>query len=174
MDSRRSRRCNFREDFVTAVSWLKAHSAGNGKVGAVGFCYGGGIVNMLATRVPDLAAGVAFYGSSPNVEDVPKIKSAIMVQSAEVDERINASWPAYEEALKAAKLRRCRREARVGSHRRILQQARSLVTPGHSRHCRHFRHPAKRAPRIPSSERCSAAAECPPSGYCHQRSGSFR
>jgi carboxymethylenebutenolidase len=93
-----------REDFVTAVSWLKAHPAGNGKVGAVGFCYGGGIVNMLATRVPDLAAGVAFYGSSPNVEDVPKIKAPIMVQSAEVDERINASWPAYEQALQSAKV----------------------------------------------------------------------
>jgi carboxymethylenebutenolidase len=93
-----------REDFVTAVSWLKAHPEANGKVGAVGFCYGGGVVNMLATRVPDLAAGVAFYGSSPNIEDVPKIKAAIMVQSAEVDERINASWPAYEEALKTAKV----------------------------------------------------------------------
>jgi carboxymethylenebutenolidase len=93
-----------REDFVTAVNWLKARSETSGRVGAVGFCYGGGIVNMLATRVPDLAAGVAFYGSSPNVEDVPKIKAALMIQSAEVDERINASWPAYEAALKAAKV----------------------------------------------------------------------
>lgn len=91
-----------REDFVTAVSWLKTRPEGNGKVGAVGFCYGGGIVNMLATRVPDLAAGVAFYGSSPDVADVPKIKAAMMIQSAEVDERINASWPAYEKALQAA------------------------------------------------------------------------
>jgi dienelactone hydrolase len=71
----------------------------------VGFCYGGGIVNLLATRVPDLAAGVAFYGSAPNLEDVPKIKTALLIQSAEVDERINASWPAYEAALKAANLR---------------------------------------------------------------------
>ena len=93
-----------REDFVTAVSWLKARPETNGKVGAVGFCYGGGIVNMLATRVPDLAAGVAFYGSSPNTDDVPKIKAPLMIQSAEVDERINASWPAYEAALKAAKV----------------------------------------------------------------------
>lgn len=91
-----------REDFVTAVSWLAARPETNGRVGAVGFCYGGGIVNMLATRVPDLGAGVAFYGSSPNVEDVPKIKAAMMIHSAEVDERINASWPAYEQALKAA------------------------------------------------------------------------
>ena len=57
---------------------------------------------MLATRLPDLAAGVAFYGSAPNLEDVPKIKAALVIQSAEVDERINASWPAYETALKAA------------------------------------------------------------------------
>ena len=91
-----------REDFVTAVSWLKARPETNGKVGAVGFCYGGGIVNMLATRVPDLGAGVAFYGSSPNIEDVPKIKAPLMIQSAEVDERINASWPAFEAALKTA------------------------------------------------------------------------
>jgi carboxymethylenebutenolidase len=91
-----------REDFVTATAWLKARPETNGRIGAVGFCYGGGIVNMLATRVPDLSAGVAFYGSSPNVSDVPKIKAAMMIQSAEVDEKINASWPAYEAALKAA------------------------------------------------------------------------
>ncbi|MDQ3346797.1 MAG: dienelactone hydrolase family protein [Acidobacteriota bacterium] len=91
-----------REDFVTAVEWLKARPETNGNVGAVGFCYGGGMVNFLATRMPDLAAGVAFYGSAPNLEDVPKIKAEMMIQSAEVDERINASWPAYEAALKAA------------------------------------------------------------------------
>ena len=94
-----------REDFVTAVSWLKARPETKGRVGAVGFCYGGGIVNMLATRVPDLLAGVAFYGSAPTLEDVPKIKAALLIQSAEVDERINASWPAYETALKAANVR---------------------------------------------------------------------
>jgi carboxymethylenebutenolidase len=91
-----------REDFVNAVAWLKARPETNGKVGAVGFCYGGGIVNMLATRVPDLAAGVAFYGSAPNIEDVAKIKAPMMIQSAEVDERINAAWPGYEKALQAA------------------------------------------------------------------------
>jgi carboxymethylenebutenolidase len=91
-----------REDFVAAAAWLKARPETNGKIGAVGFCYGGGIVNMLATRMPDLAAGVPFYGSAPNLEDVPKIKAALLVQSAEVDERINASWPGYEAALKAA------------------------------------------------------------------------
>ena len=91
-----------REDFVTALGWLKARPETNGRVGAVGFCYGGGIVNMLATRVPDLLAGVAFYGSAPTLEDVPKIKASLIIQSAETDERINAGWPAYEAALKAA------------------------------------------------------------------------
>ena len=93
-----------REDFVAAVAFLKARPETTGKVGAVGFCYGGGMVNYLATRLPDLAAGVAFYGSAPNVEDVPKIKAPLMIQSAEVDERINASWPAFEQALKAANI----------------------------------------------------------------------
>ena len=94
-----------REDFVAAYGFLKARPETTGKVGAVGFCYGGGIVNYLATRLPDLAAGVAFYGSAPNLEDVPKIKAPLLIQSAEVDERINAGWPAYEQALKAANVR---------------------------------------------------------------------
>lgn len=94
-----------RQDFITANAWLKARPETNGKVGAVGFCYGGGMVNFLATQAPDLLAGVAFYGSSPNSEDVPKIKAALTIQSAETDERINASWPAYETALKAANVR---------------------------------------------------------------------
>ena len=91
-----------REDFVAAASFLKARLESTGKVGAVGFCYGGGMVNYLATRMSDLAAGVPFYGSSPNVADVPKIRTPLLIQSAEVDARINASWPAFEEALKAA------------------------------------------------------------------------
>jgi len=94
-----------REDFVAACAWLKARPETSGKLGAVGFCYGGGMVNFLATRAPDLAAGVAFYGSAPNAEDVPRIKAAMLIQSAEVDERINAAWPAYETALKAANVR---------------------------------------------------------------------
>jgi carboxymethylenebutenolidase len=94
-----------REDFIAAAAFLKARPEGTGKLGAVGFCYGGGMVNFLATRLGgDLAAGVPFYGSSPNVADVPNIKAPLMIQSAEVDERINASWPAFEEALKAAKV----------------------------------------------------------------------
>ena len=91
-----------REDFVAAFEWLKARPETSGKVGAVGFCYGGGMVNFLATRRPDLAAGVAFYGSAPDLADVPKIKAPMLIQSAEVDERINAAWPAFEAALKAA------------------------------------------------------------------------
>ena len=94
-----------REDFVAATAFLKARPESTGKVGAVGFCYGGGMVNFLATRLSDLAGGVPFYGSSPNPEDVAKIKCPLMIQSAEVDERINASWPAFEEALKAANVR---------------------------------------------------------------------
>jgi len=87
-----------REDFVAAYQFLKARPETTGKIGAVGFCYGGGMVNYLATRLPDLSAGAAFYGSAPNLEDVPKIKAPLLIQSAEVDERINAGWPAYEQA----------------------------------------------------------------------------
>ncbi len=94
-----------REDFVAASGFLKARPECTGRIGAVGFCYGGGMVNFLATRLgADLSAGVAYYGSSPNLDDVPKIKAPLMIQSAETDPRINASWPAFEEALKSAKV----------------------------------------------------------------------
>jgi carboxymethylenebutenolidase len=91
-----------RADFVAAANWLKARPETTGRIGAVGFCYGGGMVNYLATQLPDLAAGVPFYGSSPTTADVAKIKAPMLIQSAAVDERINASWPEYEAALKAA------------------------------------------------------------------------
>lgn len=91
-----------REDFVAAAAYLKKLSGGSGKVGVVGFCYGGGVSNFLATRVPDLAAAVPFYGSPPAVEDAGKIKAPLLLQFAETDERINAAWPASEAALKAA------------------------------------------------------------------------
>ncbi len=94
-----------REDFVAATAFLKTRPQSTGKFGAVGFCYGGGMVNYLATRLTDLAAGVPFYGSAPNLEDVPRIRTPLLIQSAEVDPRINASWPAFEEALKAAKVK---------------------------------------------------------------------
>ena len=90
-----------REDFVAAANWLKHRPDCTGSIGAVGFCYGGGIVNVLATRLPDLAAAVPFYGSQPPVSDVPKIKTPMLIHYAEHDDRINAGWPAYEAALKA-------------------------------------------------------------------------
>jgi carboxymethylenebutenolidase len=91
-----------REDFVAAVAFLKARPECTGKVGAVGFCYGGSIANMLATRVPDLGGAVPFYGGQPKPEDVPKIKAPLLIHYAENDERVNAGWPAYEAALKAS------------------------------------------------------------------------
>jgi carboxymethylenebutenolidase len=94
-----------RNDFLAAAAWLKALPQGNGKVGAVGFCYGGGVVNFLATRVPDLAAGVPFYGGQPTAEEAARIKAPLLLQYAGNDERINAGWPAYEAALKAAGVR---------------------------------------------------------------------
>ncbi|MFY9510962.1 MAG: dienelactone hydrolase family protein [Rubrivivax sp.] len=94
-----------REDFLAAVAWLQARPDGNGKLGAVGFCYGGGIVHWLATRLPDLNAAVPFYGNSPAPEQAAQVKAPLLVQLAAVDERINAAWPAYEAALKAAGVR---------------------------------------------------------------------
>jgi carboxymethylenebutenolidase len=91
-----------RQDFIAAAKFLQAHENSNGKLGTVGFCYGGGIVNMLATQLPELAAAVPFYGSPPAVADVMKIKAPLLIHYAQTDERINAGWPAYETALKAA------------------------------------------------------------------------
>lgn len=94
-----------RADFIAAAAWLKARPECSGRYGAVGFCYGGGVVNYLATQLPDLGAGVPFYGSSPTTADVARIKAPMLIQAAAVDERINASWPEYEAALKAAGVR---------------------------------------------------------------------
>jgi carboxymethylenebutenolidase len=93
-----------RNDFIAATNALKALTEGNGKVGVVGFCYGGGIANFLATRVPDLGAAVPFYGGQPKAEEAAAIKAPLQLHYAGTDERINAGWPAYEEALKAAKV----------------------------------------------------------------------
>ena len=93
------------EDLVTGTGVLKARAECNGKIGTVGFCFGGGIVNLLATRLPDLAAGVAYYGVQPAASDVPKIKAAIMIHNASDDPRINDGWPPYETALKTNKVR---------------------------------------------------------------------
>jgi carboxymethylenebutenolidase len=91
-----------REDFIAAAGVLKRLPAGNGKVGVVGFCYGGGIANFLATRLPDLNAAVPFYGGQAPAEDAPNIKAPLLLHYAEHDERINAGWPPYEAALKKA------------------------------------------------------------------------
>jgi len=87
---------------VATVAYLKSYKDGNGKVGAVGFCWGGGIVNMLAVNAPDLGAGVAYYGMQPKAEDVPKIKAALLLHYAGLDERIDAGIDAYKKALDAA------------------------------------------------------------------------
>jgi carboxymethylenebutenolidase len=94
-----------REDMVAAANYARTRSDSNGKLGAVGFCYGGGVVNMLATRMPELAAGVPFYGGAPALEDVKNIKAAMLIQHGALDERLVAAWPAYEAALKAANVR---------------------------------------------------------------------
>jgi carboxymethylenebutenolidase len=91
-----------REDFLAAVVALEQLPEGNGKVGVVGFCYGGGIANFLAARLPRLGAAVSFYGSQPATEEVANIKAPLLIHYAENDERINAGWPAYEAALKKA------------------------------------------------------------------------
>jgi carboxymethylenebutenolidase len=93
------------EDFLAAVRWLKAHPKGNGKLGAVGFCYGGGIVNMLAVHLgKDLSAGVPFYGSQPTPTDAAKVTAPLCIQNASLDARILAGAPAYEAILKANKV----------------------------------------------------------------------
>jgi carboxymethylenebutenolidase len=90
-----------RNDFVAASLFLKSFPEGNGKVGVVGFCYGGGIANFLASRLPDLAAAIPFYGAQPTAEEAARIKAPLLIHYAGVDDRINAGWPAYEAALKA-------------------------------------------------------------------------
>jgi carboxymethylenebutenolidase len=90
------------EDFVAAFEYLRSHSGCTGRVAAIGFCFGGGMVNQLAVRLPDLAAGVAFYGAQPAAEDVPRIRAPLLLHYAGLDERIGAGWPAYEAALKDA------------------------------------------------------------------------
>ncbi|MBT8186434.1 MAG: dienelactone hydrolase family protein [Croceitalea sp.] len=88
------------EDFIAAYEYLKGHKDCNGKIGVVGFCFGGWISNMMAVKLPDLAAAVPFYGGQPK-EDIDKINAPLMLQFAGLDTRVNEGWPAYEEALKA-------------------------------------------------------------------------
>jgi carboxymethylenebutenolidase len=91
------------EDMVAAAMWLKSRPDCTGKIGATGFCYGGSTANMLAVRLgADLAAAAPFYGGPPAPEDIPKIKAAILVHHGELDTRLVATWPAYDQALNAA------------------------------------------------------------------------
>jgi len=89
------------EDFIAAYEFLKNHPDCNGKVGVVGFCFGGWISNMMAVRIPDLKAAVPYYGGQPEAADVAQIQAPLLVIYAALDERVNAGWPAYEAALKA-------------------------------------------------------------------------
>jgi len=90
------------EDFVAATTYLKGRDDFSGKMGVVGFCYGGGMTHTLTTRLPELNAAVPFYGNHPPAEDAARVKTPLLIHFAAVDERINAGWPAYEAALKAA------------------------------------------------------------------------
>lgn len=94
-----------REDFVAAAGYLKSRSDCDGKLGTVGFCYGGGVAHMLSTRLPELNAAVSFYGNHPRTEEAAKVKAPLLIHFAGIDERINAAWPTYEAALKAAAVR---------------------------------------------------------------------
>lgn len=89
------------EDFIAAVAVLQNHLDCNGKVGVVGFCFGGWISNMMAVRVPDLKAAVPFYGGQPSAEDAKTVQAPIQLHFAELDTRVNEGWPAWEAALKA-------------------------------------------------------------------------
>jgi carboxymethylenebutenolidase len=91
------------QDFVAAAQWLQQHDLAFGKIGVVGFCYGGGVANTLAVRLPDVVgAAVSFYGRQPAADDVPKIKASLLLHYAGLDTRVNEGWPAYEAALKKA------------------------------------------------------------------------
>ena len=94
-------RAKLMADFFAAFEFLRDHEGSTGKVGAVGFCYGGGVCNALAVAYPDLAASVPFYGRQPAAEDVPGIEAPLMIHYAGLDERINAGWQAYSDALRA-------------------------------------------------------------------------
>ena len=94
-------RVKLMNDFFAAFEFLRDHDGSTGKVGAVGFCYGGGVCNALAVAYPDLAASVPFYGRQPDAADVPGIEAPLMIHYAGLDERINAGWQAYSDALRA-------------------------------------------------------------------------
>lgn len=90
------------EDFIAGAEYLMSHDDCTGRIGAVGFCFGGSMVNTLAVRLPNLAAAVPFYGGQPDAADVPRIQAPLLIHYAGLDDRVNAGWPAYQEALDAA------------------------------------------------------------------------
>jgi len=94
-----------RQDFIAAAGALKSRPDCTGRIGVVGFCYGGGVAHHLSTQLPDLAAAVPFYGNHPPADDAAKVKAPLLIHFAGIDERINAAWPTYEAALKAAGVR---------------------------------------------------------------------
>lgn len=100
MQSKRNRN-EMLEDFIAAYDYLKNHPSCTGKIGVVGFCFGGWISNMMAVRIPGLSAAVPFYGTQPTAEEVPSIKAPLLLHYAALDTRVNEGWPAYEAALKA-------------------------------------------------------------------------
>ena len=100
MQAKRDRE-EMNEDFIAAVRYLQANDGCTGKVGVTGFCFGGGIANMLAVRVPDLGAAVPFYGRQPAAAEVASINAPLLIHYAGLDDRVNAGWPDYEAALKA-------------------------------------------------------------------------
>lgn len=102
MQSKRDRN-EMLEDFIAAYNYLKNHESCNGKVGVVGFCFGGWISNMMAVRLPELSGAVPFYGGQPATEDVPSIKAPLLLHYASLDTRVNEGWPTYEKALKENK-----------------------------------------------------------------------
>jgi carboxymethylenebutenolidase len=93
------------EDFVAAANYARTMSGGNGQLATIGFCFGGGIANLLATRLPDLRAAIPFYGSPPPLANVPNIKAELLIHYAGNDARINATWPDYKAALDKAGVR---------------------------------------------------------------------
>ena len=100
MQSKRDRN-EMLEDFIAAFDYLKNNENCDGNIGVVGFCFGGWIANMMAVKVPTLKAAVPFYGGQPTAEEAAKIKTPLLLQYAELDTRVNAGWPAYEEVLTA-------------------------------------------------------------------------
>jgi carboxymethylenebutenolidase len=99
---RQLERATMTEDFVAGAEFLMSHPESTRRVGAVGFCFGGGMVGTLAVRLPNLGAAVPFYGSQPDPDDVARIEAPLLIHYAGLDERINAGWPAFEEALQAS------------------------------------------------------------------------